>query len=388
MTSVDRIQGLSGSLAVKPPCRVATTANIALSGEQTIDGVAVVDGDRVLVKDQNDTTENGIYDASTGTWTRALDFDGVNDVKNGTLVYVAAGTANADLVYRTTGTDPITPGTSAITFTGSVTFTTISAFIATLLDDANATTALSTLGLTANGKSLVTAADYAAMKALLDLEIGTDVQAQDATLTALAALTLTQGGLLTMTGADTPAILAKGTARQILRMNAGATAPAWDSQITLGTPQASTSGTAIDFTGIPAGVRKITINLSSVGTNGTSPMMVQLGDAGGFESANYAGGVIYTVAGGATAGTNLTSGFLITNVNVAANTYSGTVTLTLENSTAFTWAETGSIANDSATAFNQSAGAKSLSAELTQVRITMVNGTDAFDAGEINITYE
>ena len=112
MTSVDRIQGLSGSLAVKAPVRAATTAAITLSGEQTVDGVAVVEGDRVLVKNQASSVDNGIYDVSSGGWTRALDFNGSNDVVDGTLVVVTNGTS-ANL-FSVSGTNPITPGTSAI----------------------------------------------------------------------------------------------------------------------------------------------------------------------------------------------------------------------------------------------------------------------------------
>lgn len=65
MVSVDRIKGLSSSLAVKAPVLAATTAPITLSGLQTIDTVSIPSGGRVLVKDQADTTQNGWYDAST-----------------------------------------------------------------------------------------------------------------------------------------------------------------------------------------------------------------------------------------------------------------------------------------------------------------------------------
>ena len=114
--TVDRIQGLSGNLAAKVPCRVATTGAITLSGTQTIDGVAVAAGDRVLVKGQASSIENGIYDVSATAWTRAADFDGTNDVVNGTLVPIAEGTAGYHRVYMALGTDPILPGSSAITF--------------------------------------------------------------------------------------------------------------------------------------------------------------------------------------------------------------------------------------------------------------------------------
>lgn len=115
MTSVDRIQGLSGSLAVKAPVRAATTAAITLSGEQTVDGVAVVEGDRVLVKDQASAVDNGIYDVSTGGWTRALDFNGANDAVKGTLVSVAEGAANAVTLWRFTQDSPVF-GVDAVSF--------------------------------------------------------------------------------------------------------------------------------------------------------------------------------------------------------------------------------------------------------------------------------
>lgn len=113
--ATERRHGLSASIAIKAPCRVATTANITLSGEQTIDGVAVVSGDRVLVKNQTTGSENGIYEASTSEWQREPDWDGSYDVKSGTLVFVASGTG-LGLWYVSTS-DPITIGTTSVTFT-------------------------------------------------------------------------------------------------------------------------------------------------------------------------------------------------------------------------------------------------------------------------------
>lgn len=123
MTSVttDRRFGVNGNLAFKAPARVATTANITLSGLQTIDGVTTVADDRVLVKDQTTTTENGLYSASSGTWTRCVDANGNRDLANGTLFHVTSGTVNAGRIYKLVGTDPITPGTSAVTFSVSLT---------------------------------------------------------------------------------------------------------------------------------------------------------------------------------------------------------------------------------------------------------------------------
>lgn len=116
-TYTDRRAGLSTSLAVKAPCRVATTAAITLSGLQTIDGVTVVEHDRVLVKDQADPVYNGIWDASPRTWTRALDFDGTLDAIDGTRVAVRQGTTYTTSYFAVVATDPIYIGVTAIAFT-------------------------------------------------------------------------------------------------------------------------------------------------------------------------------------------------------------------------------------------------------------------------------
>mgnify|MGYP001559674479 CR=1 FL=1 len=115
MANVDRAKGLVGTLGVKAPCVVATTAAITLYGAQTIAGVSVVAEDRVLVKDQVDTTANGIYVCQATTWVRAPDFDGSLDVLKSTMVGVAGGT-QAQKMYRVTTANPIVIGTSALTF--------------------------------------------------------------------------------------------------------------------------------------------------------------------------------------------------------------------------------------------------------------------------------
>lgn len=118
MTSVstDRRFGINSGAAVKVPCRCATTAAITLNGLQPIDGITVAADDRVLVKNQASSIANGIYSASTGNWLRAPDFDGKFDVKSGTLVLVNGGTANGSRSWRLTTADPVTIGSSALTF--------------------------------------------------------------------------------------------------------------------------------------------------------------------------------------------------------------------------------------------------------------------------------
>ena len=118
-TATDRIDGLTTSVAVKAPCKAVSTANLTLSGEQTVNGVALVDGDRCLVKDQTSGVNNGIYVVRTTAWERAKDFDGTRDVVTGTQVLVVSGSGTGSW-YRVTTTGTITPGTTAITFVESV----------------------------------------------------------------------------------------------------------------------------------------------------------------------------------------------------------------------------------------------------------------------------
>lgn len=111
----DRADGISAAVAMKGPVKVATTANITLSGQQTIDGIAVVEGDRVLVKSQTDAEDNGIYRASTGAWTRTADFDTTSDIAMGTQVLVVKGTVNAMQTFVLT-TEAPDLGTDDLTF--------------------------------------------------------------------------------------------------------------------------------------------------------------------------------------------------------------------------------------------------------------------------------
>lgn len=114
-TTIDRLDGLSSSAAIKGPCRVATTGNIALYGLQTIDGVAVSSGDRVLVKSQSASYENGIYVADTGQWRRSRDFNKTRDVVNGTQVLVTGG-SSPNRWYGVTSANPVNVGTDPIIF--------------------------------------------------------------------------------------------------------------------------------------------------------------------------------------------------------------------------------------------------------------------------------
>lgn len=156
-TTTDRIDGVNAELALKAPVKAATTANITLSAEQTIDDIAVVDGDRVLVKDQTDGSENGIYCVSTGSWTREPDWDGGGDVVQGTSVRVNQGTANAATFFAVDTTGTITVGTTSVAISstsGLAQALTAASVIATMVAQTNTFTAAQIFQLSDNGATV------------------------------------------------------------------------------------------------------------------------------------------------------------------------------------------------------------------------------------------
>lgn len=220
-TITDQIDGVSSSLAVKAPVRCATTANITLSGFQTIDGVTPTSSDtnlRVLVKDQTDQTENGIRTMSSGAWPLAPDFDGNRDVTSGTLIPVNEGSANTDIIYKCTSSNPVVIGTSNITFSalvapptdaellalatlvsaadslpyytgsGTAALTTLTATARTLLDDASIGAMIETLGLTELEK-LDLFAPTESSPAAMTIELTAGKVFRHGTLTSIAAQT-------------------------------------------------------------------------------------------------------------------------------------------------------------------------------------------------------
>lgn len=112
-----QLDAVSAGLDPKESVRVATTANITLSGTQTIDGVSAIVGDRVLVKDQTTTSENGIYIVAAGTWSRSTDADTSAEVTAGLYCFVEEGTVGADEGFVLATNNPITLDTTGLTFT-------------------------------------------------------------------------------------------------------------------------------------------------------------------------------------------------------------------------------------------------------------------------------
>ena len=201
-------------------------------------------------------------------------------------------------------------------------------------------------------------------------------------LTQIAALTLAEGDIL-FRNASAVTNLAKGTAGQVLRMNSGATAPEWGAPATQSTSVATTSGTAINFTGIPSWVTQVRVILSGVSGSGTSSKIVQLGTSGGVVATGYTGGCSGASSGSVGTGANST-GFQIDNGSAtAARATDGLMTIT--KLTGNTWIA--SFSGHAGDAMFTGAGTIALSGALDRIRLTTAGGTDTFDAGSVNIMW-
>jgi hypothetical protein len=184
-------------------------------------------------------------------------------------------------------------------------------------------------------------------------------------------LTKVQSGLIEATGTPGATTFLRGDG-------------SWAGTITSGTA-VTASGTAVNFTDIPAGVKRITVMFDAVSTNGTSNWLVQLGDSGGIENTGYIS--VGTFVGSSTGANNYTAGF---GLFMGSAGHVGQGLIIFSNLTGNVWTAGGSLAGSGSAAgfIYATFGSKTLSDTLTQVRITTVNGTDTFDAGTINIMYE
>jgi hypothetical protein len=158
-------------------------------------------------------------------------------------------------------------------------------------------------------------------------------------------------------------------------------------KIVQGTAVASTSGTAIDFTSIPSWVKRITVMLKGVSTSGSSNVQIQVGSTT-FATTNYNSWCMVTAAS-STASSTSTTGILIDAFSAASYIRFGQVIISLQESNIWAYSSFMGV-NVSGARLTIGGGntGSALSGVLDRIRITTANGTDAFDAGSINILYE
>jgi hypothetical protein len=273
------VDNIAQGLNAKQPVVCATTANITLSGEQTIDGVTT-SSSRVLVKNQSTQSQNGIYVSAAGAWTRALDADTWNELVSA-YVWVSQGTINGDTGWVCTVDAGGTLGVTAVTwvqFSGAGTYTagTGLTLTGTQFSITNTTVTASSYGsassvatFTVNAQGQLTlAATTAIAIAASQVTSGTLAVAQGGT--NIASYTI--GDMLYASGATTLSKLALGTTNYV--MTAGATAPQYVAQSTLSVGSA-TNATNATNTGITAATTGATNYLTFVtATSGNLPQLV------------------------------------------------------------------------------------------------------------------
>lgn len=159
-----------------------------------------------------------------------------------------------------------------------------------------------------------------------------------------------------------------------------------DKPMVLGTAQATTSGTSKDFTGIPAGTKRVTVQFVSVSTNGSSVPILQMGTSGGVETSGHSARATEFIDPSTVATVSFTTGVPF-SYGAAAASANGQLVFTLQNSATNTWVF-GGCTNSATNVTDLVNGSKSLAGALDRIRVTTVNGTDAFDAGSVNILYE
>ena len=244
------VDSVSQGLDVKDSVKVATTANITLSGTQTIDGVAVSADERVLVKDQSTASQNGLYLCKASTWERTTDLAaGANAA--GMFTFVEQGTVNADNGFTcTSNTGSAVVGTNNLVFAqfsgaGSVTAgdgldksgNTLSVdlkanggLVIESTEIAVDLAASSITGTLAIGDGGTGATSASAARTALGVAIGSDVQAFDAQLSDIAGLTPTDSNFIVGNGSNF--VLESGaTARASLGVAIGSQVQAYDADL-------------------------------------------------------------------------------------------------------------------------------------------------------------
>ena len=237
------VDAVKTGLDVKDSVRVATTAAGTLATSfangSTVDGVTLVTGDRILLKNQATASDNGIYTvAASGAPTRATDYDADAEVSGGSFCFVEEGTTNADSGWVVSTNGDITVGSTSIDyaqFSGAGQITAGSGMTKT----GNTLDVVGGNGITANANSMQIDTTWAGQAAITTVGTIASGAWQGDTIAAehggSGISSYSSGDMMYATGATTISKLSKGTGGQFMKMNSGATAPEWSNELDGGT---------------------------------------------------------------------------------------------------------------------------------------------------------
>jgi hypothetical protein len=375
---------------------ITSTLNIktGVISEQTAMSATVSTLDQLLIAD----TDNGDSGAANRITVQKL-FD--DSLTNGTYTTAnLSGTITSNRTVATsatitTGTIPTLVSNNATigTTTGTAGVFTSGTITTGLIPTLTAGTTTGTAGIFTSG-TVTTLNSTTGTIATLNSTTGT-IATLNSTTGTIATLNSTTGTIATLnstTGTITNLsttlagdfTITQGTGT----IGAAKVTPTNLSQpLTSGTAVASTSGTAIDFTGIPSWVKRITVMLNGVSVSGTSPILLQLGDSGGIENTGYSGMSGLTSAGGANSYVGVTSGIPL-GYSTMSSASQSSGNLRIVNLSGNNWIIDGILSASSLNYLITFAGAKETSAILDRIRITTFGGSNTFGSGSINIMYE
>jgi len=338
------------------------------SNNTDIDGISVAEG--MAPSNVNNAIRelmSQLKDWQSGAVSQDMSVNGVLTVSGNTVLsanLTATGNASIGGSMTCTGAAVLS---STLAVSGNTNLAAVTCSGATVLGSTLAVTGATSL-------AAITCSGAAVLSSTLAVAGATNLQA-GVTLGTSTSNTVTLNALLSAGGGT-------GTSGQVLKSNGTSSAPSWGSAITSGTSQASTSGTTIDFTGIPSGVKRITVMFKGISTSGTSNLIIQIG-SGSFTTSGYSS--VCNQFSSSPGASSSTAGFLIEENRSASATSNGSTIIS--NITGNEWVSSSNFA-DSQPTISIGSGSVSLSGTLDRVRITTVNGTDTFDAGSINILYE
>ena len=359
----------------------SATGNYTLSTGATITNGTIAN----LTAGTTTSTAATITTGTIPTLTAGTTTSTAANITNGTVQTLTASTANISQ-----GSAILTQGTIATLNSTTGTIATLNSTTGTIsgLNSTNGTIATlnSTTGTipTLVATTLITTGTGTGAAPAIaptgDTNTGIFFPAADtlaATTNGTERLRIASDGQLGIGGAN------YGTSGQALVSNGASAAPSWQSvsAITRATAVNSSGQTAIDFTSIPSGVKRITVILNEVDTAASGEILVQLGDSGGIESTSYVSTSLRVVAAGGSDGTSSTSGFVWKST---AGINSGMFSIANVSGNIWIQTHTGKAATN-VSVFG--GGSKTLSDVLTQVRITLT-ASDTFSSGSINILYE